>query len=170
VTGVLLEAQLRGEPVAWVATGATTFFPPDLAASGIDLAALPVIQVEKGLPVLRAADALLRSGSFGVVVLDLGEQVSMTLAVQTRLVGLARRFATALIALTRSRNHPQRTRGPRSQSRANSLGSLVSLRAACTHRRTDFDRFTCELHALKDKRRGPGWRHTEVCRGPNGLC
>lgn len=30
--------------------------------------------------------------------------------------------------------------------------------------------FTCTVRVLKDKRGGPGWRHVEVCRGPDGLC
>lgn len=68
---ILLEAQERGEPAAWIATGASTFFPPDLDAFGVDLAALPVIRVPGALAGARAAEHLLRSGSLGVVVLDL---------------------------------------------------------------------------------------------------
>src|SRR5438093_9453381 len=39
------EAQRSGEPVAWVTLGHATFYPPDVADSGIDLAALAVIRV-----------------------------------------------------------------------------------------------------------------------------
>jgi len=52
---------------------------------------------------------------------------------------------------------------------ADPMGSLVSLRAEASWERTDPSRFLCEIHVLKDKRRGPGWKHTEVCRGPIGL-
>jgi len=30
--------------------------------------------------------------------------------------------------------------------------------------------FLCHLTALRDRRRGPGWRHVEPCGGPAGLC
>ena len=60
---------------------------------------------------------------------------------------------------------------------AASLGSLVSLRAEARQepageggRRTGVSAFKCTARVLKDKRGGPGWRHVEVCRGPDGLC
>ncbi len=46
---------------------------------------------------------------------------------------------------------------------------LPSLRGEVRRKRCAEGRFTCELHALKDKRRGPGWRHSEVFHGPTGL-
>jgi recombination protein RecA len=157
-TALVLEAQLRGEPAAWVAVGDSIFFPPDLARSGIDLDALPVVRVPDVRSALRAADPLLRSGAFALVVLDLGAEIGIPGAAQTRLAGLAKKHHTALLCLTRK------------QRDASSLGSLVSLRGESRIKRTAFDRFTWELHIIKDKRRGPGWRHAEVCRGPDGLC
>lgn len=159
------EAQLRGEPAAWVATGRSSFFPPDLRASGIDLEALPVIRVPDVPAAARAADRLLRSGAFALVVLDLAQAGSpgrparsgvppIPVPSQTRLVGLCRKHRSALVCLTETP----------------SLGSLVSLRGEGAVRKTAFDRFTWELQILKDKRQGPGWSHTEVCRGPDGLC
>ena len=47
-TALLLEAQLRGEPCAWILLPGSSFFPPDLAASGVDLEALVVVRVETG--------------------------------------------------------------------------------------------------------------------------
>ena len=41
---IIIHAQQRGEPAAWVAVGESTFFPPDVAQSGVDLDALPVIR------------------------------------------------------------------------------------------------------------------------------
>jgi len=155
---LILEAQRRGELAAWVGARDSIFFPPDFAASGIDLNGLPVIRAPDEKKAWRATDALLRSGGFAVVVFDLGYEADFPLAVQTRLAGLARKHHTVLLCITRKgRQVP-------------SLGSLVSIRAEVGKRRADFDRFSCELRVVKDKRQGPGWRHSEVCRGPDGLC
>jgi len=158
VAALLYEAQRRGEPTAWITTWHTTFFPPDLEESGIDLRALPVVwshEVRRGA---RAADELLRSGAFGLVVLDLGAHCDIPLAMQARLSGLVKRHHATLVFLTRKKRQ------------AASLGSLVSMRCDGALRRSAFNRFTWELHVLKDKRQGPGWRHEEVCHGPDGLC
>lgn len=107
--------------------------------------------------VARAADKLARSGAFGLLVLDLGADARVPAALQARLRSLARKHDTAILCLTEKSN------------KASSLGSLVSLRGEARIRRLDEDRFACELRVLKDKHRGPGWSHTEVCRGPDGL-
>lgn len=158
VASLILETQRRGEPVVWVTAQASIFFPPDLAAMGVDLDALPVVRLGKVADVARAADTLLRSASFALVVLDLGAQQSMSLAAQTRLSGLARKHRAVLIGVTRK------------ERRRQSLGSLVSLRGDCSRQRTDLETFTCEFDVLKDKRGVAGWRHVELCRGPDGLC
>ena len=36
------DAQSHAEPAAWITTEATSFFPPDVAAHGVDLSALVV--------------------------------------------------------------------------------------------------------------------------------
>ena len=74
---LVLEAQQRGEPVAWIAVERGVFYPPDVAATGIDLSALAVIQAGAILPAAKAADHLLRSGGFGLVVLDCGAAVQL---------------------------------------------------------------------------------------------
>jgi recombination protein RecA len=152
------EAQRLGEPVAWITRRGSTFFPPDAAEAGIDLAALPVVRVSETLLAARAADHLVRSGGFGLVVLDLGAEARVPVPVQARLAGLAQKHAAALLCLTEK------------ESRCPSLGSLVSLRAELRRAERVGRRFGCLARALKDKRRGPGWTHTEVCRGPDGLC
>ncbi len=155
---LILEAQRQGELAAWVGARDSIFFPPDFAASGIDLNGLPVIRAADEKRAWRATDALLRSGGFAVVVIDLGYRADLPLDVQTRLAGLARKHHTVLLCITRKgRQVP-------------SLGSLVSIRAEVGKRRADFDRFSCQLRVVKDKRQGPGWGHSEVCRGPDGLC
>jgi hypothetical protein len=70
--GLVLEAQQRGEPVGWSTSTESSFYPPDAAQLGIDLAALAVVRVPKPDAIARAGEKLLRSGGFGLVVIDLG--------------------------------------------------------------------------------------------------
>lgn len=154
---LILEAQLRGEPAAWVCVDDSTFYPPDFARCGIDLDGLPVIRMPHLVAASKAADGLLRSGGFGVIVLDLECKADMRIAVQARLAALAKKHRTAVVCLTQK------------EPAVPSLGPLVSLRAQGALRKTGFNRFTWELDVLRDKRRGSGWRHSEVCHGPDGL-
>jgi recombination protein RecA len=151
------EAQERGEPVGWVTLDDRFFYPPDVAQGGTDLAALVVIRLARAESIARAGEKLLRSGGFGVVVLDLGG-ADIPMALQTRLTGLAHRHHTALICLTEK------------ERAAFSLGSLVSLRAHAEKKRTEDNRFACALRVLKDKRRGPTWNYEDLYSGPAGLC
>lgn len=200
---LVLQAQLVSEPSIWIAVGGTSFYPPDLAESGIDLDALPVVRVSTPTQGARAADCLLRSGGAAIVVLDLVDAPSGTIprklsqrvgfqqnssqsgtvvftspknvepqraerqsfdnantfsiSTQARLAGLAKKHETVLLCLTRKdRDLP-------------SLGSMVSLRGTGAVRKTAFDRFLWTFEVLKDKHRGPGWTHSEACRGPAGL-
>ena len=155
-TALVLEAQCRGEPIAWIMLPGRSFFPPDLADSGIDLHALVVVRVRDPIAMARAADTLLRSGSFGLVLLDLGATAELAMATQGRLVGLAQRHDAALVAITDK---------PRD---AASLGSIVSLRAEAVRERTRTG-FTVTLRALKDKRRGPGWSECTDVIPPAGM-
>ena len=155
---LILQAQQRGEPAAWVGFGNSIFFPPDFADWGIDLEALPVVRVPDALAASRAADQLLRSGAFGLVVLDLKAETRMHMAIQSRLAALARKHHAALLCLTRKKQG------------APSLGPLVSLHGEGRITRTAFSRFDWEIRMVKDKRGAPGWSHTESCRGTDGLC
>jgi len=154
---LIAEAQQQGEPAVWIAATPSTFYPPDAARSGIDLDALPVVRVADAHSAARAADKLVRSGAFGLVVIDVGGTASVPAPLQTRLLGLAAKHDTAVVFLTEK------------QADAASLGSLVSLRAQACRRRTAEDRFSCEARIIKDKRRGPGWSHSEIRHGPAGL-
>ncbi|MBK8165121.1 MAG: recombinase A [bacterium] len=157
--GLVLDAQREGETAAWVTSTRATFFPPDAAACGVDLAALVVVQTKDVGAAGRAADVLLRSGAFGLVVLDLGTGAAMPTPLQGRLVQLALKHDAAVVCLTQKR--PDEA----------SLGSLVSLRGQSARRRSrDGRRFVCGIDTLKDKRRGPGWAWQEVRLGPDGLC
>jgi len=154
------EAQTQGEPVAWIAPTAGTFYPPDVAESGVDLAALVVVRVRDAIAAARVAERLLRSSAFGLVVLDLcspsGGSVELAIANQGRLVTLAQTHDAAIVCITDKTTETA------------SLGSLVSLRAEALRLR-DRDDISITVRALKDKRRGPGWQHTVRRRAPAGL-
>ena len=166
---LVVEAQQTAEPVAWVTLGNATFFPPDAAASGVDLAALAVVRVHDATAAARAAERLLRSGGFGLVVIDFGggsfaqQGIEMPIAHQGRLVTLAQAHDAAVVCITEK------------PGEAPSLGSLVSLRAEALRLHAPEDKGGSErgyhvaLRALKDKRRGPGWTRTTKLRGPPGL-
>jgi hypothetical protein len=150
VVGVLRDVQVRGEAVAWMA-GASVFFPPDLAFRGVDVQALCVVRVP-GEPDLRAADWLLRSGAFGLVVID-GFEDQGNDAVLGRLAKLADEKQTTVVFLTR-----KRTTDP-------SLGTLVSLRLGLV----PLTGGTVELKVLKDKRAGSPVTQRMTFHGPFGL-
>lgn len=147
------EVQQATEPTAWVTAQRHAFFPPDAAACGVDLQALVVVRTSPQA-IGRAADKLLRSGGFGLVVLDL-DDTALPQPLLARLASLARKHRSILLCLTT----------PAEGSR---LGSLVSLRAR-SERHRQGDRFCCELKVVKDRRYGPGWSSAALCRGPAGL-
>jgi recombination protein RecA len=157
---LVVEAQLEGEPSCWITTLDSCFFPPDAARSGVDLAALAVIRTRDGHAAARAADKIVRSGAFGLVVIDLwdaGPKAFVPSPLQSRLLALVGKHGAALLFLTCK------------QDDAPSIGPLISLRARATRTRTAEGRFVCDVEGLKDKRRGPGWAHCEVRHGPSGL-
>ena len=152
---LVAEAQAQGEPAAWIAVGGSTFYPPDVADSGIDLAALVVVRTADATAAARAAERLLRSGAFGLVMIDLA-RAELATPIQGRLVTLAQTHDAAVVCLTEKAEDTA------------SLGSLVSLRAEALRRREGDGDFRVTLRALKDKRRGPGWTHVAKRRGPAG--
>ena len=173
-SGLILEAQLTGETAAWIACGESSFYPPDFARSGIDLEALPVVRVPDAAAGARAADKLVRSGAFGLVVLDLAGSRSagmrtpctmVPLPLQSRLLALASKHGTAIVFLTEKNLD------------APSLGSLISLRAQTQRRRAQEGRYACDVEVVKDKRHGSlrsrselrsdSW--PEAWNGPAGL-
>ena len=158
---LVVDAQRRGEPVAWITDRKTTFFPPDASANGVDLAALPVIFTADAPAAARAAERLARSGAFGLLVLDLvGERphaLNVPPALQSRLAGLADRHETTIVCLT------EKPVG------SPSLGAMVSLRGDAV-RESRASLFACRVDVTRDKRRAGGWTDVEVCHGPAGLC
>ncbi len=155
---VVLEAQFHAEPVAWITRNTSCFFPPDMATNGVDLEALVVVRVANSRAVARAADMLLRSGGFGLLVLDLGKDGQIPSPLQTRLATFARTHTTAVLCLTQK------------PPAALSAGSLVALRGDVSRRRIAPDHFACTFAVVKDKRWGLSWTHVEVIHGPAGVC
>lgn len=159
---LLIQAQHRGEPCAWIQPSGGRLYPPDLAAAGVDLDALVVVHVPRGegSPLIpRAAELLLRSGAFGLVVLDLldGAPRGDGAAWQGRLGSLAREHESIVILLTRS------------ASARGSLGPLVSLRVAPARRRIAPDRFELGVTVLKNKAGLVAQPPGLIARGPYGL-
>ncbi len=174
VARLVARAQAEGEPVAWVAArDATSFYPPDFARAGVALAQLIVVRVppEQGAHVLvRASEVLLRSGAFGLVVIDFGaaplldphaEPRASTprgeLAWQSRLAGLARMHLARVALLTSS---------PREQP---SLGPLIGLRIE-PHLRCEGARVVLAAEVLKSKLGAETALSPDVRSLPAGAC
>lgn len=190
---LVVEAQTQREPVAWLTLANGTFYPPDVAECGVDLAALVVVRAPDATAAARAAERILRSGAFGLVVIDLaGASVGAGSSAGSAMVGNAsgsirtpppvrRAHAAAdlsmqiqgrLVTLAQTHDAAVVCLTEKSDDTA-SLGSLVSLRAEAlrTRDRGDPDRgeFAVTVRVLKDKRRGPGFTQTFKRRGPAGL-
>ena len=155
---LVLDAQQEGETVAWIGLVESSFYPPDVARSGVDLEALVVVRCPNGRAVARSADRLARSGAFGLIVCDLGASAHVPMPLQTRLVGLAQKHDCSILFITEKRGE------------TSSLGSLVSLRGEARRTSKVDGSFLCSMRTLKDKRAGAGWRHEVDCHGPAGLC
>ncbi len=156
-TQLVVDAQAEGEFVAWISAMPDTFFAPDAVESGVDLGALAMVRVDGAQAAGRVADKLLRSGAFGLVIVDLGASAILPTPLQGRLLQLARAHDSALLCLTRkARNHP-------------SLGSMVSLRGQVRCERLGDSRFRVEIEIVKDKQHGPGWVVQREYCGPDGL-
>jgi recombination protein RecA len=160
---LIVEAQRVGDFAAWVATHRDIFFPPDLAAAGVDLAALPVVRAgTRGSSRLadeaaRAAERLVRSGAFGLVVIDLARELDLSQVSQGRLLRLAERNDAQILILRRRRREGTYS------------GSLVTVRAESSCEQISPGRFRATVRSIKDKREGPGWTTSEEFDGPPGL-
>lgn len=172
------QAQLEGETTVWIQPVLGPLFPPDLAESGVDLDALIVIHVpeDRGpAGIARAAELLLRSGGYGLCVLDLSAPRPPSApasedmpakpcppglrgsAWQARLAGLARAHGSRVVLLTRS------------GERRDSLGPMVGVRLAPRRERRGPGVFAVRPDVLKHKGGPPVAPPPELRRGPWGL-
>lgn len=159
----VLGAQRAGETVAWIQWAGGHLYPPDLHDSGVDLQALAVIHVAPsdayGLP--RAAEILLRSGGFGLVVLDAtaGANLPCQAAWQGRLLALVRAHHSSVVLLTHK------------TAQADSLGALVGLRLQPRRqpRQVDAGPYGLSVAVLKNKGGLHLPQQTWPRGGPHGL-
>jgi hypothetical protein len=182
---ILAHAQREGETAAWIQPVGGELYPPDLAAAGVDVEALVVIHVpptgtakggECPKPTgamsgasgqCRAAELLLRSGGFGLLVIDFCRtEPSGGAAWQGRLLALARQHEVRVLLLRRDARE--------------SLGPLVGMRVASrVERAINVDdpsgfcprtgQFEIHHEVLKNKSGGPLEPAAIRIRGPWGL-
>lgn len=123
------EAQAEGETAAWIMHDTAGPYAPDLLAAGLDPGALlavrlPTTEGPHGL--VRAAEILLRSNGFGLVVVELlgGVPRGLPAAWQGRLQGLARAHRARVVLLSST------------PAEGDSLGPLITNRIEPSRRRT----------------------------------
>lgn len=162
---ILREIQHQGETAAWIEFQDGTLYPPDLHDSGVDLDGLVIVRVPRsggGPALFKAAELLLRSGGFGLVILDFTEQAPpRKIAWQGRLLGLARQHHSLVVFIT--------------DATSESMSSLVSIRIE--PRRMSGDRgnggaaapFAVQARICKDKTQALGDLPNEPRTGPPGL-
>ena len=115
---LIVEAQAREEPVAWIAGCRSIFYPPDFAASGVDLDGVAVVWAKGTVESAFAVDLLLRSGSFGLIIVDLGTDWRISDSALGRLARLAELNTCAVVFLTTKHRDEQ------------SLGSMIAVRGS----------------------------------------
>lgn len=182
------EAHRRGDTAAWILCSADEAqrgqpYPPDLAEQGVDLAALPIVRARDAAGVLQAADVLLRSGGFGLVIAEWprGSDRPPEGALG-RLLGLCQKHDAALVWLTDGQPSPPAKnsagQAPPRPSDAGRMGALISLRLEVKREayapdrgqeRLEPGRVRMQLHVSKDKRRGPGQSVRQIFRVPQGM-
>lgn len=126
-----------------------TLYPPALAQAGVRLDRLMVMPASDPVGIARAADILLRSHAFGIVLMP---AVTVKAAVWTRLASLAHHSNALLVAL--------------GVEAANELGYFASARVQCALARVFWTHASgpfCELAGydiraavIKNKRAAPG--------------
>ncbi len=156
VTTLVWQAQRAGEPVAWVHGGTASPFVQDLVAAGIDVGAVVSVRLHRELDALRAAERLLRSGGFGLMVIDIQRGITLGATEAGRLARLADVQDCAVILIAEQPVSP-------------AAGSLVSLRAEVSRVRLSDGRFERRIRVVRDKRTAREWTVTEVVDGPDGL-
>jgi hypothetical protein len=140
----VIQAQARGDLVAWVQPKDGGLFPPDLEAAGVDLDSFIVIHVPHhagSFALVRAAEWLARSSAFGLTVIDLTQASPPGSSVnwQGRLQGMLRQHESRILLLTSSAYEEP------------SSGPLVGLRVEPLRGPLHDDQFEVRTQVLKDK-------------------
>jgi len=125
------------------------FYPPALAAAGVDLGRLLIVHASGATDVARAADIVLRSAAFGVVIIPM---VTLQATAWTRLGSLTHRANAVFVALGEAASNELRYFASlRVHVRATSVHFAGSERLFCT-----LAGLGSEATVLKHKRAVPG--------------
>ena len=152
---IIVEAQCRNEPVAWVAGTDSIFFPPDFHERGIDLSAVSVIRAGGEAESLMAAEWLIKSGAWGLVIVDVDCQWNISDASLFRIQKVAGRNLCAAVFLTRKRCHDP------------SLGSGIALRGCVSS--SGSGPFIVDVLTIKDRRFHSSSRRRRQYNGSSGM-
>lgn len=147
--------QAAGQTVAWISATEDVVYPPDLAAAGVDLRALTFVFATDALQAARAAEHLLRSRAFALLIVDLEDGAGISDAAQGRLLRLARNGEAGVLCISHG-DRPLR-------------GSMISLRGLVSRERTAGGRYRVRVRITRDKQGGPGVRSGEDCYAPTGM-
>jgi recombination protein RecA len=147
--------QAAGQTVAWISATEDVVYPPDLAAAGVDLRALAFVFATDALQAARAAEHLLRSRAFALLIADLEDGAGISDAAQGRLLRLARNGEAGVLCISHG-DRPLR-------------GSMISLRGVVSRERTAGGRYRVRVRITRDKQGGPGVRSGEDCYAPTGM-
>ncbi|MBC5798646.1 MAG: hypothetical protein GIX03_01830 [Candidatus Eremiobacteraeota bacterium] len=132
------------------------FYPPALAAAGVDLGRLLIVHANGVSDVARAADIVLRSAAFGVVVIPM---IGLQATAWTRLVSLTHRANAVFVVLGESASNELRYFASlRVHVRAASVRVAGSGGLFCT-----LAGIGSEATVLKHKRAAPGKAACFVC-------
>lgn len=154
---LIAQAQAHGEPVAWIGSSSSLFYPPAARGWELDWSALALIQLQGVYETGRAADRLLRSGGFGLVIVDLVAQGSLPAPLLGRLHRLSKTHECALVFLTcKKEGEP-------------SLSALIPLRVQVCWRAIDPWRLLAHIEVVKDKSGGRRDRFERTYDGPLSL-
>ncbi len=150
------EVQTVGFNAAWVGSLNSCFYPPDVEKNGIDLRNFPVLRLMNTQDMARAAETLLRSSAFRLILLDLGRNHWLPAGHLSQLNGLTRKHNACVLFLTKK------------QSFSQSVSPLVSLHAQVSRKRIENGQFLCQIHVHRDKRRGRKWIWQQLFSGVDG--
>ena len=154
-------AQSTGRHAIWLSSEIKPFYPPDLQACGVELHRLPVLFLAEVHQAALAANRLLQSGGFDLLIWDLASwkkpPTSLPIPFLAKIVATARYRRSVVLVLTNKK---------REQA---SLGCLTGLRFQVEA--LDSEPTQLNVEVCKDKRGavGEGKEWGWSCQLPEGL-
>lgn len=156
---LIAQSQRRGEPAAWIGDRPTLFYGPDARHRRIDWEAVVLISLSSAQARAVAADQLLRSGAFGLVIIDLAGATAPHIGspLMHRLAQWSRRHHSATLFINDI------------TAESSALSSLLQRRVSARWSDVDAEQLVATYTITKDKRGAPGAQIEEVYDGPMGL-